>query len=132
MVTMKENGNNTQRDLIAGVLVYGAVVQMILIVIHEELLWLSAGLWIGVFSACLMVVHMRRSIEEALDLGEGGALNHIRKTYIIRLVVLIAVVVATFYFQVGSILTLFIGLMGLKVSAYFQPCINKLFTKVKS
>lgn len=131
-MTTTRNGDNTQRDLIAGVLIYGIIVQIILIVIRKEVLWLSIGLWIGICAACLMTLHMKRSIEEALDLGESGALSHIRKTYIIRLVVFIAVVGLTFFFQIGSILTLFIGTMGLKVSAYLQPYINKLFSKIKS
>jgi hypothetical protein len=131
MTTTNRDGDSTQRDLIAGIILYNVVVQIVLFVIHKELLWLSIGLWIGACAACLMTMHMKRSIEDALDLGESGALSHIRKTYILRIIVFIAIVIATFYFQIGSVLTLFIGTMGLKVSAYLQPYINKFFTKIK-
>lgn len=120
-----KEGDKTQKELITGILIYGAVVQVIVLILHRDILWYSAGLWIGILAACLMVWHMRRSIEEALDLGEDGALSHIRKTYLIRLAVLIAVIIITMILKVGSILTLFIGVMGLKVSAYIQPYLNK-------
>lgn len=122
---MTEEGNKTQKSLIAGIVLYGIVVQIILVILHRDILWYSVGLWIGILSACLMVWHMRRSIEEALDLGEEGALTHVRKTYIIRLIALIAIVVITMLLRIGSMLTLFIGVMGLKVSAYLQPYLNK-------
>lgn len=122
---MTEEGDKTQKNLITGILIYGVVVQIVVLILHRNILWYSAGLWIGVLAACLMVWHMRRSIEEALDLGEEGALSHIRKTYIIRLAVLIAVIIITMVLKIGSILTLFIGVMGLKVSAYIQPYLNK-------
>ena len=122
---MTEEGNKTQKGLITGIVLYGIVVQMILFILHRDILWYSVGLWIGIVSACLMVWHMRRSIEEALDLGEEGALSHVRKTYIVRLIVLITVIVVTMLLRIGSVLTLFIGVMGLKVSAYLQPYLNK-------
>ncbi len=120
-----DEGDKTQKNLIIGIVLYGIVVQIVLLVLHRDLLWYSAGLWIGALSACLMVWHMRRSIEEALDMGEEGALGHVRKTYVIRLIALIAVIVITMLLRIGSILTLFIGVMGLKVSAYLQPYLNK-------
>ena len=73
----------------------------------------------GIFLICL------------LDLGEAGAAKHMRKMYALRYTAVVIAFGATVYFDVGSPITLLIGVMGLKIGAYLQPYTHKVLLKLK-
>lgn len=124
--------NETLKELLIGIAVYGVAAEIICLIIGYDILHVSAGLWIGVLVAAGMVIHMDRALEDALDLGEQGALAHIRKTYLIRSIVVFVVLGAVVYFEIGNVFTVFAGVMSLKLSAYMQPAVHKLITLKKS
>lgn len=78
-----------------------------------------------------MAIHMKHSIEDALDLGETGAVKHVRMTYALRITVVLILMGCVLYFDLGNPLTLLAGLIALKISAYLQPYMHKLFLKLK-
>lgn len=126
------SANETLKELIAGIIVYGTIVQIpVCFIATGNLSYLSFGLWIGVVVAVGMAIHMKRSIEDALDLGEAGAAKHMRKMYALRYVVVAIVFGATVYFDVGSPITLLVGVLGLKIGAYLQPYTHKVLLKLK-
>ena len=49
---------------------------------------------------------------------------------ILRYAAVVAVFMVTLYFGLGNLVTLFIGVMGLKISAYLQPALHKMMRKV--
>ncbi|MEF9941229.1 MAG: hypothetical protein RSA90_06570 [Lachnospiraceae bacterium] len=131
---MKNSADTVLKEVVIGILTFGIVVQMILIILSQEVGYRSIGLWVGTFTAIGIVIHMKRSIEDALDLGEDGATKHVAKSYAFRILVVLLVFGTVVYFKLGSIFTTFIGFMGLKISAYLQPYIHKIlfkFTKSK-
>ena len=113
-------------DLIIGIVNYNIVIQVILIFISEDLCYRSLGLWAGGVTGIGMTVHMKRTIEDALDLGEYHAPKYLKKQSMLRMITIMIVFCALFYYELGSIYTTFIGVMGLKVSAYLQPFLYKL------
>lgn len=123
--------DRTLGELIIGMLVLGGIVQIICAIAFQNDLYNAAGLWSGVLIGIGMSIHMKRSIEDALDLGEAGAAKHIRKTYALRMTVVIIVMGGVIYFDFGNPLTLLAGLITLKISAYLQPHMHKLFLKLK-
>ena len=69
---MNNSADETLKELLCGMLCYGAAAQIIcLIVDMERLLYTSIGLWIGIGAGALMGVHMKRTIEDALDYDES-------------------------------------------------------------
>lgn len=126
-----EKAELTLLEMLMGMLVYGAAAQVICLVIGYDLVRVSVGLWIGIFLAAAMAAHMKRSLEDALDLGETGALRHIRKTYLLRITIVFFVLGAALYFQIGNLFSAFAGLMSLKISAYLQPMMHKIVTKTQ-
>ena len=78
------SADNTVKELAAGIIVYGILAQIICLVVTDNTLSVAVGLWIGIATALGMMIHMKRSIEDALDFGEEGAPKHMRKTYVIR------------------------------------------------
>lgn len=121
------------KELILGILIYGIIALLIGLLFTPNASTYTVGLLIGLLTAVGMAVHMERAMSTALDLGPGGAEQHIRKTYLIRTLIVILIFGLAVYFRVGSVWSLFIGVMGLKVAAYIQPLIEKLpFIKKQS
>lgn len=130
---MNNSADETLKELLCGMLCYGAAAQIIcLIVDTERLLYTSIGLWIGIGAGALMGVHMKRTIEDALDYDERGAVKHMRKGYALRYVLVAILFGATIYYEVGNPITLLVGVMGLKIGAYIQPITHRVFCKLKT
>ncbi len=126
-----EKAERTLIEMLMGIFAYAVAAQIICIIIGYDLAKVSAGLWLGVILAAVMAVHMKRSLEDALDLGESGALKHIRKTYLLRITAVLFVLGAALYFRIGNVFSAFAGLMSLKIAAYLQPVMHKILTKTK-
>lgn len=54
-----------------------------------------------------------------------------QKSYAIRYLVVVVVFIAVSWLQIANVLTLFAGIMSLKLAAYLQPIMHKLFAKFK-
>lgn len=117
------------KDLIIGMVLLGLIVQIILF-FFPNLLYNSSGLWIGVLVGIALSIHMRVSLETAVEQDEEGAVKYMRSRYLIRYVAAAVVLCAVLYLDLGNIITLLIGLMSFKLSAYAQPVIHKLTDKL--
>ena len=116
--------NNILFELLLGIILFGIVIQIICIIVSSDYLYNSIGLWVGVAIACFMAIHMKRSIEDALDLGEEAGVKHMRKGYGTRMAVVAIAVVAVLILKLGNPIMLVIGIFPLKLSAYAQPVIH--------
>lgn len=119
------------RDMKKIIILYGIVVQIICLIIPGDRLQYSIGLWIGIAAGSGMLVHMRNSLNEALDLGEDGAQKHMQKSYAMRYVAVVIIFLVVSHFGLANVVTLLIGIMGLKVSAYLQPIMHNVLQKNK-
>ncbi len=113
-------------NLIIGIAIYGLIVQGIVLFVSEMVLFHSIGLWIGIVIGISMMIHMKRSIEDALDIGEENASKHMIKKSVVRNSIVVVAFLVLGYAQIGSILTALIGVLGLKISVYLQPYIYKV------
>lgn len=130
---MSNSTNETLKELLCGMVIYGVVAQVICLIIdRDHLLYTALGLWIGVGSGALMGVHMKRNIEEALDYDEKGVVKHMRKGYVLRSVLVAIVFGVVIYMKIANPITLLVGVMGLKIGAYIQPITHRVFCKLKT
>jgi hypothetical protein len=123
--------NETLIELLIGILVIGIIIQIACLIASNNYLFDAVGLWSGVGICCFSAIHMYRSIEDAVDLGESGAIKYVRKKYAVRMLIVIIIVGSVIYFQLGNYVTLLIGVFPLKLSAYLQPITHKLVKKIK-
>ena len=122
--------NKALPGLVLGIIVYGVLLQVTGIWFVDDRLRYSTGLWIGIGCALFMAVHMAMSIEDAVSIGtEDGAKKKTIASAMTRYLVVLVVLVATFYFRLGMILPAFFGVFGLKISAYLQPIFYRLTGK---
>ena len=117
-------------ELFAGVLVYALTGEIIILIFAGNKLYESVGFIAGALLAAVMIFHMALSVEEAVSMGEEGALKHIRKTYIFRFAAVLAVFLLLFFLHLGDVVAALFGLLSLKVSAYLQPITHKVAQKI--
>ena len=119
--------NEALPGLVLGIIIYGILLQFTGVWLVDDKLRYSTGLWIGIGCALFMAIHMAMSIEDAVSIGtEDGAKKKTIAGAMIRYVVVLLVLVVTFYFNLGMILPAFFGVLGLKISAYAQPLFYRL------
>lgn len=119
--------NNTLLELLVGIILFGVLIQIICLIVSKDYLYNSIGLWCGIAIACFMAVHMKRSIEDALDLDPESAEKRMRRSYGTRMAVTAIAIIVILIFKLGNPIMLVIGIFPLKLSAYAQPVTHKVF-----
>ena len=123
--------NQALPGLLLGILIYGILVQVTGVWFVEDKLRYTSGLWIGIGTAMGLAYHIARVIAETIDVPDAKkAGSRIVAKGILRYAAVAAVFIVTLYYDLGSLVTLFLGVMGLKISAYLQPAMHKVLIKV--
>ncbi len=123
--------NEALPELLLGILLYGIVIQVAGVWLAEDKLRYSSGLWIGILTAMGMAYHIARIIAETIDCVDAHkARIQITAKGILRYAAVVIVFTVTMYFDLGNLITLFLGVMGLKISAYLQPSLHKVLIRV--
>ena len=124
--------NEALPGLVLGIIIYGILLQLTGIWLVDDKLRYSMGLWIGIGCALFMAIHMAMSIEDAVSIGtEDGAKKKTIASAMFRYVIVLLVLVAMCYLNLGMILPAFFGVLGLKISAYIQPLFYRLRDRKK-
>lgn len=122
--------NEALPGLLIGILAYGVIVQLVGVWFVTDKIRYSSGLWIGVACATGMAIHLAMVIEEAVRTPEAGT-KRLSVKSVARYLVVVAVITIMMYFHLGNLVSAFIGILGLKVSAYAQPFMHKMIFKDK-
>ena len=126
---MFRNISETVKGMIAIILTYGVIGTIIILALakEEHTYWL--GFIVGIIMSVFYIMHMNSSLEKALDMDEKSALNKIRKSYAIRIVASLAVMLICIYIDLANPIFMLIGLTSMKVAAYLQPFTDKLIRR---
>ena len=117
-------------QLIVGILLYGIVIQITGMWFVNDKQAYTLGLWIGIALAMGMAINMAIVILDAVDaVATTGRTVRTGFWSVLRYVVVVGVFVAAWYFELANPLIMFLGLMGLKVSAYLQPMFHKIISR---
>ncbi len=117
--------NRTLFELETGILIFAVICQLCILPFRERAAY-SKGLWIGIFTALFAAWHMWRGLDRGLSLSEKDAVSYLSRQNIIRYVLIVLILILTVLSEAGNPLTAFLGIMGLKVSAYMQPLTKKI------
>lgn len=124
MKKVVEKINETVFELWTGILIWGAVCQIIPVWFVSDKIGYSLGLWTGILLAGASAYHMWWALDRGLD-DEGSAQGYIRKQGLIRYAVILAVFAVLMLTDAANPLSAFLGIMGLKAGAYLQPFLHK-------
>lgn len=117
-------------ELILELILYGLIIQFTGVWFVEDKLRYSTGLWIGIIAAVLMAINMAVVILDTVEsMAEKRASRKSALFSAIRYILVVAAFAVTGIFHLGNLITMFLGVMGLKVAAYLQPFTHKFITK---
>lgn len=131
MISFNRKLKNTWREVMAGILIWGLLWQVISIFFTHNPLYQSIGLWTGIIWACLSVTSMSSSIMKEVEMEEGAAQAHSRKFAMIRYACVWLMIGILMVTELGNPLMAFAGAIGLKLAAYLQPFTHKILCRVK-
>ena len=108
--------NDALPELVLGIIVYGIVVEL-------------AGVW---FVTDKLRYTTGLVLRDAVEIygGEHAQAKIIAKS-ILRYVIVVIVFFVMMKFNLGNLFTAFIGVLGLKISAYLQPFTHKFVLKLQ-
>lgn len=116
--------------LVAGIVIYGFIIQFAGVWFVEDKIGYSIGLWYGIAIAIGMAINLATVIYDAVTFdGEGNANKRVAAKSMFRYLVVAILFGILGYFEFGNLFTAFLGAMGLKISAYLQPLLNKIVNK---
>lgn len=121
--------NRTLFELEVGILIFGSLCQLFVFLTKDKLSY-SLGLWVGIITAAFAAFHMWWTLDKGLDLEEKSAVGYLGRQNVIRYVAIVAVIVTAAVSGVVNPLSAFLGVMGLKVSAYMQPLTKKISRRI--
>lgn len=122
--------NRTLLEMNLGILAVGVLMQVIAAFVPGEHLFRALSLLLGSGLSMLAVQHMYRTLDKALDFDEGTAQKLVYKGYLIRYLVLVAVILLLIGTKVLNPLLTFLAYMSLKVTVYLQPFTHILCNKI--
>ena len=124
--------NDALPGLVLGIVIYGIVIQLAGVWFVEDKLRYSTGLWIGITLAVGMAINIAMVIRDAVEIyGEDGAKNRVIIKSVLRYLIVVVVFFVMMKFNLGNLFTAFIGVLGLKVSAYLQPFAHRVILKLQ-
>ena len=121
--------NETLFDLIFGCIVYSIVFEAIGLLVVENKGSYSLGLLLGTAVAIVLSVSMYKSLNNCLVMTEHQARRNMVFSTLLRAVVILLAAwigMRSGYFSFPGII---IGILGLKISAYFHAYTNVYITK---
>ena len=118
--------NEALPGLLLGILIYGVLVEAIGVWFASDKLLFTTGLLIGIGCALGMAIHLAVILEETVR-TRNAAPKMIKLKSVLRYLVVVAVFFFMMYFHLGNLISAFIGVLGLKASAYAQPLLHRFF-----
>ncbi|MCR5754568.1 MAG: hypothetical protein K6G30_07145 [Acetatifactor sp.] len=122
--------NRTLLEMLIGLIIWGIILQVGGAFLAKEQGVYARSLWFGILLACAGVLHMYRTLDRALGLGEKEASKAIFRGYLFRygaFVLILGIIMVT---EVLNPLVVFLAYVGMKVTAYLQPFTHKLCNKI--
>lgn len=124
--------NQTLFELIVGILVSGVLIQLISMIFMGGFNFsFSVSFWVGIATAILLSAHMYRSIDRALDMAPDDAQKYMRKTYMVRAIIIFIVAGIVCWIDSEDIIAVFLGVLCLKFGAFLQPLLHRILNRDK-
>ena len=127
--TMKKKIDATLLDLCLGIVLYGIVCQIVILILSAKPEY-SIGLWIGIVLGVMGSIHMWWAIDRSLDMVSQDAAKSVTTQSIVRYLLLVVAMFILASSGFANPLTAFLGYMGMKAGAYMQPFVHKISSRI--
>lgn len=120
------------KEMLAGLVIWMAVIMLLLVIIAANKLAALAGVLVGTAAAAGLILHMYRHLDIALDMDAKHAQAHtqfaaFQRTFIMAAVIGVSMAFSEYAHPVGVVL----GLFGVKATALLNPVIHKQMQKFR-
>lgn len=123
--------NDALPGLVFGIVIYGVIIQFTGMWFVNDKVSYTIGLWYGIAIAIGIAINLAMVIYDSVDMaGQKNANRKIIAKSVLRYVVVVILFMILGYFQFGNLYTAFIGVLGVKLSAYAQPLLYKVADKL--
>lgn len=123
--------NDALPGLVGGIFLYGVVLQLIGVWFVEDKMAYSIGLWYGIAIAVGMGINLALVIYDAVTFdGKENANGRVVAKSLLRYIVVAVLFFILGYFNFGNLYSAFLGVLGLKISAYIQPFLRKAINRL--
>lgn len=121
--------NRTLFELETGILIFGVLCQLFVFLPIDKGAY-SLGLWAGILIAMVSAFHMWWSLDRALNLEERQAVKVTSAHNILRYFLITVALILIAVSRIANPLSAFLGIMGLKASAYMHFITKKISTLI--
>ena len=127
----KQEVNQTLKSLFIGIGFWGIIFLVLGNLLLKGSFSFSLGIFLGMFVAVLLAIHMYCTVIKAVDMESTQASGYVRKVSLIRMVAMIlALLLAVIFPKVFHLIGVMLGVLTLKGAALLYPITNKiLFNK---
>ncbi|MGN0244218.1 MAG: hypothetical protein ACI4CT_09190 [Lachnospiraceae bacterium] len=108
-----------------GLLLYSFLFEVVGVLLVDEWIPYTLGLFVGVGTDLYMIRNMKDSIDVTLTLEPDDAASYARKRSIFRMLIWIAIAIVSVYLPMVNTVAVIIGFFGLKISAYMVPLMQR-------
>ena len=123
--------NEALPGLVGGILLYGVVLQLVGMWFVQDKIAYSIGLWYGIAIAVGMAINLALVIYDAVTFdGTKNANGRVIAKSLLRYIVVTVLFFILGYFNFGNLYSAFLGVLGLKISAYLQPLLRKVINRL--
>ena len=121
-----------RKELLLGLGIWTAPVFILLTVFWHNHLSAALGTLFGAAAAAVLIFHMYRHLDIALDMDAKHAQTHIQvasfqRVFIMGAVLAVSFMLPAYFAPVGVVL----GLFGVKISALMYPVLHKQYEKCR-
>lgn len=117
--------NITVKELMLGIFIYFVVALAVGLIFAKARLMFALGLLLGCLVACILSIHMYYTLDKGLSMDPDSATKYIRNQSFLRLFFMLLALFAGRVLGNWSFIAVIVGIFSLKISAFFQPFINK-------
>lgn len=119
--------DETLFDLLIGIIIYGILLLVIsfILPVDNKMTYLL-GSTLGIVISIFLSIHLYRTIDRSLYMEEKRAVNYSRSMTIFRLFIMLLALIVTLYLpRIFNPISVLLGIMSLKISAYLQPITHR-------
>lgn len=121
--------NQTLKELLIGIVFLGIVGEILLLFLTKQKVYNGIGFLVGIIVSLVCAIHMAYYIEIAVMLDEKSSIAYTRKYTVIRYFAMCVILIIIGVTDILNPVTLILGYMGLKVGAYLNPLVHKIYEK---
>lgn len=127
MIKALKRLNESLPALVGTMIFYSMIVEVVGVWFVKDQIRYTSGLLIGTGCGIWMAINIASVLWDTIETGANPKMVAAKAA--LRYIVIAAIFVVMMVFNIGSLVPAFLGIFGLKISAYAQPFIHRFILK---